>query len=169
MFILNFKVNGKKIWKFVLIILIVLIVSLLIFVGLKIFSSAKNNINLNNTDALEISSEEYTNFLKDSHENIQNYVGKKIKITGYVYRLPDFSSNEFVVARTMVIDNSSGAVVVGMLAECNEATKYETGSWIEATGTIELGNYNGEIPILEISNINTTTAPQDEFVYLPAD
>ena len=69
----------------------------------------------------------------------------------------------------MVIDNSSGAVVVGMLAECNEATKYETGSWIEATGTIELGNYNGEIPILEISNINTTTAPQDEFVYLPAD
>lgn len=169
MFILNFKVNGKKLWKIALVILIILIVALFIFVGLKIFNNAKvNSISSKDSEVLEITSEEYTNFLKASHDNINNYLGKKIKIVGYVYRLPDFSSNEFVVARTMIMDNNT-AVVVGIFSECNNASKYDTGSWIEVTGTIKKGNYNGEIPILEISNIKTIKAPEDEFVYMPVD
>ena len=170
MFILNFKVNGKKIWKIALIILIIMIISLLILVSLKIFNNAKkNSSSLKEADALEITSEEYTNFLKDCHNNINNYIGKKIKLVGYVYRLPDFGSNEFVIARTMVMDSNNTAVVVGLFSECEDASKYDTGCWIEVTGTIKKGNYNGEIPMLEISNIKTVTAPENEFVYLPTD
>lgn len=169
MFICNFKLNSKKLWKFLLIVLIVLIITLLVFASIKIYKSAKSATTQNNETVLEITSEEYTNFLKSSHENINNYVGKTVKIVGYVYRLPDFSDSEFVVARTMIVDSNNTAVVVGMLSECQNAKNFSTGTWIEVTGNIKKGNYNGEIPILEISNIKTIKAPENEFVYLPTD
>lgn len=168
MFVCNFKINGKKIWKVCLIILSILIIALLIFTIFRIVSASKNSIP-KSSEVLEITTEEYTNFLKASHESINNYVGKTVKLTGYIYRLPDFSKNEFVLARTMIIDNSMGSVIVGMLCECEYSSKYDSGSWIEVTGTIKKGNYNGEIPVLEISNIKTIKAPQDEFVYMPID
>ena len=168
MFICNFKINSKKIWKVCLVILTILIIALLIFAIFKMVSASKSNL-AESSNVIEITTDEYTNFLKASHESINNYVGKTYKLTGYVYRLPDFSSTQFVIARTMIIDDNQGAVIVGMLSECNTAQNFDSGCWIEATGTIKKGNYNGEIPILEISNIKTIKAPEDEFVYMPVD
>ena len=168
MFVCNLKINGKKIWKVCLVILSILIIALLIFAIFRIVSASKNN-NAKASDVLEIKADEYTNFLKASHESINNYVGKTVKLTGYIYRLPDFSNNQFVIARTMIIDNNIGSVIVGMLCECSQAQKFDSGSWIEVTGTIKKGNYNGEIPVLEISDIKTIKAPKDEFVYMPID
>ena len=176
MFICNFKINKKKIWKFLIILLIILTSLLLIFAVLNIFGSKnytnasgnKNKIS-SNSNVIEIKTDEYTNFLKDCHENIDGYIGKSFKITGYVYKLPDFSKSQFVLARTMIIDDRNTAVVVGILCENNSNKEYESGSWLEATGTIKKGNYNGEIPILEINNIKTIKAPEDEFVYMPVD
>ena len=168
MFICNFKINIKKIWKICIVILFISIIILIGFAIFKIFFASKTNLPEENT-AIEITSDEYTNFLKASHESINNYIGKTFKLTGYVYRLPDFSSNQFVIARTMVINDNMGAVIVGMLSECDTAQNYESGSWIEATGTIKKGNYNGEIPILEISSVKTIKAPDEEFVYKPTD
>ena len=176
MFICNLKIDKKKIWKFLIILLIILTSLLLIFAVLNIFGSKnytnasdnKNKIS-SNSNVIEIKTDEYTNFLKDCHENIDGYIGKSFKITGYVYKLPDFSKSQFVLARTMIIDDRNTAVVVGILCENNSNKEYESGSWLEITGTIKKGNYNGEIPILEINNIKTTTAPKDEFVYLPQE
>lgn len=172
MFICNFKINTKKIWKITLVILTILIIVLMGFVIFRILNSNKGDIKepkLEDNNILEITSEEYTNFLKDCHENINSYIDRKIKIVGYVYRLPDFTTNEFVIARTMIIDDMNQAVVVGMLAECSEISKYDSGTWIEVTGTIRKGNYNGEIPIVETSNIKSVKAPSDEFVHSPSD
>lgn len=166
MFICNFKIDTKKIWKVTLVILIILIVSLMIFVLSKIFNPTKNSSDSKENDVVEITTDSYTAFLKDCHENINDYIGKNFKITGYVYRLPDFTSRQIVIARTMIIEENQ-AVIVGMLSECSSAEKYDTGSWIEVTGEIKKGNYNGEIPILEISNIKTIKAPNNEFVYMP--
>jgi len=172
MFICNLKINTKKLWKITLVILTILIVVLIGFVVFKILNSGRDDIKkskLEENNILEITSEEYTNFLKDCHENINSYIDKKIKIIGYVYRLPDFNTNEFVIARTMIINDTNQAVVVGMLAECFEISKYDSGTWIEVTGTIKKGNYNGEIPIVETSNIKSIKAPTDEFVHSPSD
>lgn len=165
MFICNFKINGKKVWRTTLVLLIILIIALMLFVCSRIFGSNKDN-NSNN-EIIEITSDSYTSFLQDSHENMNSYINKNVKISGYVYRLPDFTSNQFVIARTMIIDNKTQAVVVGMLAQCTSSEKYESGSWVEVTGSIKVGNYNGEIPILEISNIKSIKAPESEFVYPP--
>ena len=45
--------------------------------------------------------ENYTNVLKEVHENLDTYVGQKICYTGYVYRVADLPENQFVLARDM--------------------------------------------------------------------
>lgn len=164
MFICNFKINGKKIWKVTLVILIILISILMIFALTKIFKASNKSIKSN---ALNITSESYTTFLKDCHENIDDYIGKTFTITGYIYRLPDFNTNQFVLARTMILDEKNQSVVVGILSQCSSAEKYSSGSWVTVTGCITKGNYNGEIPILDIIDISSTKVPESEFVYLP--
>lgn len=168
MFICNFKIDKKKISKIVIFITIILALAITAFAIYKIFGNTDNNNSGSIQLIQEVPAESYTNFLKDCHENIENYVGKSFTITGYVYRMPDFSGNQFVLARTMIISEANSAVVVGILSECQSACNFEDGSWITVTGTIIKGNYKGEMPVLEIKEINKCNKPEDEYVYPPS-
>ena len=59
--------------------------------------------------------------------------------------------------------------VVGFLCNYKDADKYKDGTWVEVTGTIEKGNYHGEIPILKIIKIKETKEPEEKLVPLPDD
>lgn len=61
----------------------------------------------------ELNSSNYTNVLKNVHDNLDLYVGQNIKFTGFVYRLYDFSEDQFVLGRNMIISSDYKAVVVG--------------------------------------------------------
>ena len=108
----------------------------------------------------------YTQILLNSHKNVSEFIGKKIVTTGYVFRSNDFQSNRFVIARDMLINNSN-ANIVGFLCEYTNATEFENNTWVEAHGTISLGDYYGPIPIIKISSIKKITTPEDIFVYPP--
>lgn len=109
----------------------------------------------------------YANVLQNVHNNIDTYVGQKIKFSGYVYRIYDFNDEQFVLARDMVVSSDFQTVVVGFLCHFNLAKNYENGTWIEIEGTITKGNYYGDMPIIEIEKINTIDKPNDEYVYPP--
>ena len=111
----------------------------------------------------------YTNILKSVHDNPDEYIGQKIKFSGYVYRIIDFTEKEFVLARNMVVSSDFQTVVVGFLCNYDKAKDFEDGTWIEITGTITKGAYHGEMPIVDIENIQKTEKPSDENVYPPDD
>ena len=104
------------------------------------------------------------------HENLNEYVGIKIKFSGYVYRLIDFDENQFVLARDMIInEDGTQYVVVGFLCEYNKAKEFSDNSWVEITGEIIKGDYHGDMPIIKITEIKNTNKPNDELVYPPDD
>jgi putative membrane protein len=106
--------------------------------------------------------------LKAVHENLSSYEGMKIKFTGYVYKILDLESNQFILARDMIISSDYQAVVVGFLSEYSKSSDLKDGAWVEITATITKGSYhNEEIPVLKILSLINTTCPQDEFVYPP--
>lgn len=180
--------------------------------------------NKSNNKILEINSNNFTTFLKNCNENIDSYVGKTVHISGFVYRLSDFSQNQFVVARLMPIhyesasnkksnfmakleldDNSDLAlygeadlklnyksnlvpnlnqkiskqtlvnqnandncVVVGILCEGNTLSDFKSNSWVDITGKIEVGNYKGKIPIINVNSVKQTESkPNELFVEQP--
>ena len=171
MFVCNVKMNSNVMKKIGIFIIAFTVAVVFIIVGYKFYNATskitvKDEIDISK---LEVNSNNYTSILKDSHENIDKYIGKEIKFTGFVYRLYDFNDNQFVLARQMIISSDNHAVVVGFLSECDNATQFKNGSWIEVEGTIEKGFYHGDIPVVKIKNIKETNIPKDEFVYPPDD
>ena len=172
MFICNLKINGGRALK---IIILVLSLFMLFVFGISIykifFTSGKFNVNdkLKAKDITELDAKNYTNILQAVHDDIDSYEGMKIKFTGYVYRVFDFSDEQFVIARDMFInEDKNQSVVVGFLCESKDVKAFKDVEWVEITGTIEKVKYhNSEIPIIKITKINKADAPSEEYVYPP--
>ncbi len=151
--IFNIKLDIHKISYIFIIAIIILLCIFLISLFLKSKTITMNNSN-------------YTTILRDVHNGIPKYVGRKIITTGYIFRANDFNDNQFVVARDMLISEDS-ANIVGFLCECNQANNFENNVWVEVSGTITLGDYYGPMPIIKVTHINRITTPQDIFVLPP--
>jgi putative membrane protein len=114
-----------------------------------------------------LTDENYTNVLKEVHENLDDYIGQQICYTGYVYRVPEIEDNQFILARDMMLENSNQTVVVGFLCSLQNAQEFENYSWIKITGTIEKGYYFGDIPCINISEIEKVSQPENCIVESP--
>lgn len=141
----------------------------------KVFTGANNSTRdgsciPNKNGISQISPKNYTNVLKTVHENIDSYVGKKICFTGYVYRVLDLEGNQFVLARDMIINSNYQSVIVGFLCEYDNAKDFANDTWVQVTGEIVKGDYHGDMPILNVIEIDVVPKPSsDEYVYPPDD
>lgn len=172
MFIYNFKVNGSKAFKIFFISIFILLLIIIGVVIYKVFDGSKNNLNsskcLPQASINHIKANNYTNILKAVHDAPDNYIGTKIKFTGYIYRVSDLKNNQFVLARDMIISSSNQTVVVGFLCETDKTTDIKDDTWVDLTGTITKGNYHGVMPIVKVTGIHEVSKPtSDEYVYPP--
>lgn len=157
MFVCNLKLNMKKIF----------IVCAIIIIAIALFFEISNMINSKNDNNFDyvLNEENFTQILKTIHDNIDANVGKTIKLSGFVFRLPDFRANYFVCGRNMLLDNDEK--VVGFLCTYNGDLELADSEWVEISGTIVKGYYTADMPVIEISNINKITAPTNTFVKTP--
>lgn len=163
MFVYNIKINGMKTFKTIFIIILILLLFIMGSVMWRFVNASKEKTNT----VCDIKASNYTNVLKATHENIDNYIGVKIHFTGYVYRVLDLKDNQFVLARDMIISSNYQAVVVGFLCEYDKAKNFNNDTWVEITGEIIKGDYHGDMPIIKITNIQETNKPSEEYVYPP--
>ena len=158
MFVVNFKLDFKKI--FFSCILIAAIIATIIE-----FSNGTNSISTSqkqeNYDFI-LTEENFTNTLKQIHENIDENLGKTVKMSGFVFKMPDFKDGYFVCGRNTVINNENN--VAGFLCNHSESSKFIDNEWIEITGVITKGDYNGVMPIIKVGNVTKITAPSNTFV-----
>jgi len=174
MFIFNVHLSKTKIFKCILAIMAIICIALSGVVIFKMYSS-NNDFETSNSNCMpsnevaNLTNENYTNVLKEVHENLDTYIGQKICYTGYVYRVPDIEDNQFVLARDMQLENSNQTVIVGFLCTLPTAMEYEDYSWVTVTGTIEKGYYFGDIPCINILEIEKTIQPEDCIVPAPDD
>ena len=168
MIIYNFKFNGNKFLK-ITIISIIIISIIIMFISINNLRK-ENKIILNDelrqNEVSTISSNQYTNILKQVYDDVDTYIGQKISFTGYVYKLYDFKNTEFILARDMLI-NESQTVVVGFLCTSEKAKDYKEGTWVNITGTIIKGYYHNPIPIIDITEIHETEKPENALVNPP--
>lgn len=101
------------------------------------------------------------------HNDIDTYVGQKIKFSGFVYRVYDLTNEQFVLGRHMIISSDFQTVIVGFLCHYKDASNFADSDWIEIEGTITKGSYHGDMPIIEITSIKQIDRPNDEYVYPP--
>lgn len=166
MFVFNCKLNKNFIFKIIFVILLVFVL-IITLAGVYKVVNCESSTCVNSKKVNIISSTNYTDVLQTVHNNLSEYEGMKVSMVGYVYRLYDFEDKNFVIARQMIISSDMQAVVVGFMCELDGAKKFEDGIWIQIEGTIKKGNYHGEIPIIEVENVQEVEIPTDEYVYPP--
>ena len=158
MFVVNFKLDYKKI--LIGCIVIALFIATIMEFGTKTSSSTVNS-NISNYD-FDLTEETYTEILKTVHENIDEHLGKTMHITGFIFKMPDFKENYFVCGRNTISNNEDK--VAGILCDYVEAQGLVENEWVEITGVITKGNYNGDMPILKVGSIKKVAAPANTFV-----
>ena len=176
--IYNFKINKNLLFKGILLLFAITCIIILFFSGFKLYNEMKKvksdtfiveDPYFEDNSITEVKSEQYTNVLKEVHDNVDDYIGKEISFVGYVYKIDYLKPNQFVLARNMIINQASQSVVVGFLCEYDNISNFENLSWVKISGTIEKSYLNGDIPILKINSIEKAEKPETEFVYPPDD
>lgn len=159
MFILNVKLNYKKI--LIGCIICGAIIASIVEFGIK-DNIVETNSNMNKFD-YEITDKNFVDCIEKIHNNIDENVNKTIKLSGFVYTLADFKDEFFICGRYMTIDNDTQ--VAGYMCSYKGDIKLVENEWIEITGSIIKGEYNGEIPVIKVNTITKIPAPANMYVH----
>lgn len=171
MFIYNIKISGTKLFKFILLFIIIFVILLLCIVSYRVYKATiESGTDYKIPEITELTNHNYSNVLKMVHEDIDTYIGQKIKYSGFIYRVYDLENNQFVLGRNMIISSDLQTVIVGFMCKYDDAIKFKDYTWVEIEGKIEKTTYHGkDMPILEIKSIKEIQKPLDELVSPPDD
>lgn len=169
MFVCNLKFTPKLIFKILFVLIFICVIFLAGISIYKVFHYDGINDSIPIPKVSNITSDNYTNILKTVHDNLDEYIGQKISFTGYVYRVYDFNETQFVLARDMIVSSDNQTVVVGFLCNYKSANEFSDNTWVNITGKITKGDYHGDIPVIEITEMKKCDKPTDEYVYPPDD
>ncbi|MGN1013249.1 MAG: hypothetical protein ACI4ON_05450 [Clostridia bacterium] len=158
MFVLNIKMNYKKV--LIICVICALIIASIVEFGVKdtfvLTSSSIDNFDY------EITDDNFITNIEKIHNNIDENIGKTIKVSGFVYTMPDFKDGFFICGRYIEMDNETQ--VAGYLCNYIGERTLEENEWIEITGSIIKGDYNGEIPVIKINTITKIPAPANMYI-----
>ena len=111
-------------------------------------------------ETIEVKEERFTETLTTLDLYLDNFVGKNIEISGFVYREENMRENQFAISRFVVQCCFADAAPYGVMAEYLRANQLADDAWIKVKGTLDKTNYNG----YEVMKINVTKA---EFIEAP--
>lgn len=122
-------------------------------------------IQMYKSDLIHVRSEGFIEVSTMLSMYMDNFVGKKIDISGFVYREPDMKPEQFVVSRLAMSCCSADAAPYGILVKSSQLN-LKKDTWIHLTGVIGKTDYDGNT-ILEITakQITVIKAPKDPYVY----
>ena len=117
-------------------------------------------------DTIVIDDSNFVKWIDTIYNDPSKYEGKKITVTGFVFRDKQFKDNEFVPARMVMTCCAADMTVIGLLARYSKTQELRENSWFKFTGTLENDEFNGKnIPIINIETAERTAKPKNEYVY----
>lgn len=126
--------------------------------------------NVTDKDLLEVDSSNFYDVLEGLSHNPDQYKGKKINISGFIYKESSFDRNQFVIARMAVACCAADTQIVGLMCNYNNAYKLKENQWVRATGyidtiSISINGIEDKIPLLVLETIKEIEEPKDKYIY----
>ena len=132
------------------------------------FMNRKEPSGIDKTNkTITVSDEEFYDWVTRIFANQNEYIGYTIKINGKVFKSSEFmNENQFVPCRLLMSCCVADTVPAGLIANYSNVSSLNPGDWVEVTGKIVLGEYNGQKgPIIDVTNISEGHKPKYEYVY----
>ncbi|MNP30527.1 hypothetical protein D3C76_1236030 [compost metagenome] len=131
-------------------------------------AKATNNLDIQSAEEyIEITDVNYLDVMGNITNDLDSYVGKKIKIKGFVFKKEDMDKNNFVISRLYMSCCTADTQIVGYLCEYDQTeNSVKIDDWLEIDATIDKGNYGGELfPLLKITSLEKIDKLAEEYVY----
>ncbi|RAV05423.1 TIGR03943 family putative permease subunit [Paenibacillus sp. YN15] len=101
---------------------------------------------------------------------MNNFVGKKVEISGFVYREEGMTEDQFVVSRFAVQCCSADAAPFGFMVEGSLGKNLKKDTWVNVSGTLGTTMYGGnEILKIDATRIQRIEAPATPYVFPDMD
>lgn len=118
------------------------------------------------SDIITVKEDSYIETLTTVDLYLDNFIGKKLELDGFVYRQDNMNDKQFVVGRFAIQCCSADAAPFGVLVEYDRAKMLETDAWVHAVGTIQKTKFNDtDIMMLKLEKFSKIEKPQTEYVY----
>ncbi|SDE02039.1 TIGR03943 family protein [Paenibacillus sp. UNCCL117] len=118
------------------------------------------------SETIKVSEEFFMETLTSVDLYLDRFVGKKLELTGFVYRQEEMTDRQFVIGRFSIQCCSADAAPFGVLAEYDRAKTLETDEWVTVTGTIKKTSFNdAEIMVLQVEKVAKAEPAKTPYVY----
>ena len=109
----------------------------------------------------------FSAWISELYTKLDLWIGTKITASGSVWKDGElFASDEFALARMMMVCCAADLQPVGILAKWDEHQTLTDGEWVEITGTIAKTPYKDRFdPLIIVESVKKITPPQQEYVY----
>lgn len=115
---------------------------------------------------IRMESQSFIPWIEALYENPEKHAGRKVEVTGFVFKDRSFRQNEFVPARLTMACCAADMQPIGLLCRYPDAAKLKKDAWVKVTGTVRAVRANDQlIPVIEASVVEPAQKPENEFVF----
>ena len=115
---------------------------------------------------IQVTDENYMEVMEVLYDYPQEFEGKKIEFTGFVYNDPSHPDSQFLF-RFGIIHCIADSGVYGLLTT-GAPQHFDNNTWIHAKGTLSIEYHKQlkqSLPVLHITDCQTITQPDNPYVY----
>jgi uncharacterized repeat protein (TIGR03943 family) len=94
------------------------------------------------------------------------FAGQAVEVVGFVYHDGEMATDQFMVARFLIVCCVADAVPVGLPVRYAEATHLELDTWVRVRGTFAAGEVWGErLPVIAAEEVTVVPQPAQPYLY----
>ena len=138
---------------------------------------SQRSLDLNSLNIDDIESSELGNFVRNTENislgewvkainlnpNLDDYAGRKVRVSGFVYVPDNSQENMFMISRFIVTCCAVDARPVGLWVDPKES--YESDQWLEVVGKFEIRKLNNEAKLVIVPDqINKIEVPDQPYI-----
>lgn len=117
-------------------------------------------------DLIQITADNYMAVMEVIYDYPDEFVGKTVEMTGFVYNDPDNPNQQFLF-RFGIIHCIADSGVYGLLTT-GQTQHFVNDTWVKARGTIKITYHNSleqSLPSLELTDLIQIQEPSNPYVY----
>lgn len=134
-------------------------------------SMGRTNEDIYDEALIEFNDNNYLERLYSIEGNVEKYRGKRIHISGFVFKDKGLKQDEFVVGRMVMTCCAADSQIVGLVSKWDYSENLRTDEWVRVEGVIESILYKDpsgievELPAIKVEKLEKIEAPDNVYIY----